>query len=78
MEKTLRLLDSFSAHGSDGRDYRVHAYEHLTRLDAVPDLQGDWQSTGLSEYKLADGRHLRVERDGSMSLPQEGITLQRA
>lgn len=76
MEKTLRLLDTFSARGSDGKDYRVHAYEHLARLDAVPDLQGEWQSTGLSEYKLADGRHVKVERDGRMSLPETGVTLQ--
>ena len=43
MEKTLRLLDSFAARGSDGQTYRVHAYEHLARLDAMPDLPGEWE-----------------------------------
>ncbi|HSI57912.1 MAG TPA: hypothetical protein VLA16_10155 [Ideonella sp.] len=78
MEKTLRLLDTFAAQGSDGKAYRVHAYEHLARLDAVPDMHADWEPTGQSEYKLADGRHVKVERDGSMLLAEAGVRLERA
>ena len=61
MEKMLHLLETFSAHGSDGKEYVVHGYEHLARLDAVPDSQGRWEPTGVAEYKLADGSHRPCE-----------------
>ena len=76
MEKMLHVLETFTARGSDGATYHVHVYEHLARLDAVPDTQGQWEPTGLVEYKLADGRHLKVDDDGAMSLP--GTTLKLA
>ena len=75
MEKMLRLLESFAARGSDGRVYRVHGYEHLARLDAVPDVQGRWEPTGLAEYRLDDGRRVAVGRDGAMTV-DGGVTLQ--
>lgn len=75
MEKMLHLLETFKARGSDGRDYSVRGYEHLVRLeDTAP---GAWEPTGLAEYKLADGRHVRVDADGTMSVPQLGLTLER-
>lgn len=77
MEKMLHLLETFSARGSDGQSYRVHAYEHLARLDAVPDTQGQWEPTGLTEYKLADGRHVDVDKDGAMTLSSTGLRLDR-
>lgn len=77
MEKMLHLLETFTARGSDGQVYRVQAYEHLARLDAVPDTQGRWEPTGLAEYKLADGRHVSIGRDGAMSLADTGVKLQR-
>jgi hypothetical protein len=76
MEKMLHVLETFTARGNDGATYHVHVYEHLARLDAVPDTQGQWEPTGLVEYKLADGRHLKVDDDGAMSLP--GTTLKLA
>jgi hypothetical protein len=75
MEKMLHLLETFTARGSDGQTYRVQAYEHLARLDAVPDAQGQWEPTGVAEYKLADGRHISVDKDGVMTLPDTGVRL---
>ena len=77
MEKMLHLLESFTALGSDGQTYRVQAYEHLARVDAVPDAQGQWEPTGLAEYKLADGRHVSVDKDGTMTVPGTNISLKR-
>ncbi len=75
MEKMIHLLETFNARGSDGNDYAVHGYEHLVRLDdGAPQ---SWESTGLAEYKLADGRHVRVEADGTMSVPGLGVILER-
>ena len=75
MEKTLHLLETFTARGSDGKDYAIRGYEHLARLEgAAPD---SWEPTGLAEYKLADGRHVHVGADGTMSVPELGLTLQR-
>ena len=78
MEKMLHLLETFTVRGSDGQTYRVHAYEHLARLDAVPDTQGRWEPTGLAEYKLADGRHVSVDKDGAMTLTDTGVRLKRS
>jgi hypothetical protein len=77
MEKMLHLLETFTARGSDGQTYRVQAYEHLARLDAVPGAQGQWEPTGLAEYKLDDGRHISVDKDGAMTLPGTGVKLKR-
>jgi hypothetical protein len=78
METMLHLLETFTARGSDGQTYRVQAYEHLARLDAVRDTQGQWEPTGLAEYKLADGRHLSVYKDGTMTLAGTGVSLKRS
>jgi hypothetical protein len=77
MERMLHLLETFTARGSDGETYHVHAYEHLARLDAVPDTQGLWEPTGLAEYKLADGRHVSVDKDGAMTLAGTEVRLER-
>ncbi len=75
MEKMLHLLESFNARGSDGRDYAVRGYEHMVRLEEG--LPSSWEPTGLAEYKLVDGRHVRVESDGSMTVPELGLKLER-
>jgi len=77
MEKKLHLLETFTARGSDGQTYHVHVYEHLARLDAIPDTQGLWEPTGLTEYKLADGRHVGVAKDGAMTVTGTGLRLER-
>jgi hypothetical protein len=76
MEKMLRRLETFAARGSDGKTYSVQAYEHLARVDAILDAQGHWESTGLAEYRLDDGRHVRVHKDGSMTIDDTGVRLE--
>lgn len=77
MEKKLRRLDTFSAHGSDGQTYSVHAYEHLGRVDAFIAAQEQWEPLGVAEYKLADGRPVSVRADGSMVVAESGVQLER-
>lgn len=77
MDKKLHRLETFAARGSDGRVYSVHGYEHLARVDAITGAPEQWEPTGEAEYKLADGRHLQMQQDGSLRLPDAGITLQR-
>ena len=75
MEKILRQLESFVTCGSDGRTYTVRGFEHLVHLENG--VHESWESTGLAEYKLADGRHVAVGADGGMSVPALGLTLER-
>jgi len=77
MEKKLQFLESFAARDDDGQVYQVRVYEHLARLDAVAGPFEQWESTGLAEYKLSDGRHVDVAGDGGLTLRDGGIRLQR-
>lgn len=78
MDIKLQLLETFQAHGSDGRDYKVLGYERLARDESVPGALDAWQPTGISEYRLADGGLVDAYRDGSMRVHNSGVTLQRA
>eukprot|EP01035_Chromulina_nebulosa_P054744 gene54744-75018_t len=64
MDKRLHLLETFTARGSDGQTYVIHGYEHLVQLDTLQDVLGQWEPTGLAEYKAADGRPVHVAADG--------------
>lgn len=75
MDKKLHLLESFTATGSDGATYKVLGYEHLVRDELVLDGREHWESTGLAEYRLADGERVEVQRDGSMCIPGSGVQL---
>ena len=77
MEKMLHRLETLRLHGDDGQDYVVHGFEHLARLDAAPGIGGDWEPTGESEYRLDDGRAVRVDAQGGMSIAQTGVRLSR-
>jgi hypothetical protein len=77
MEKSIRRLETFNARGSDGKVYAVHGYEYLARLDPRMAAQDHWESTGQGEYKLADGRHVEVERDGAMRVGDSDLVLER-
>jgi hypothetical protein len=72
MDLRLQLLDSFVAKGSDGRDYKVRAYDRLVALPAKP---GQWEPSGEAEYRLEDGRAVEVRKDGSMRIAGSDITL---
>jgi hypothetical protein len=77
MEKMLHQLETFTARGSDGKSYVIRGYEHLARLEAIPDAHGQWEPTGVAEYKLADGRPVRIDKDGRMTIAGTDVSLQR-
>ena len=79
MDRKLHLLDSFPTHGSDGKDYKVLAYEHLVKDESiVTDGQEHWEPTGFVEYRLAEGARLEAAADGAWRLPASGVELRRA
>lgn len=75
MDIRLHLLDSFPTTGSDGQRYKVCAYE---RLALVPGSADQWESTGVAEYRLEDGRFIEVGKDDTMRVPGTGLVLTRA
>lgn len=77
MEKRMRQLETFSARGSDGKTYSVHGYEHLRRVDAFTASPEQWEPTGVSEYKLPDGRHVDLGDDGTLTVAGSNLTLRR-
>jgi len=76
MDKRLHFLESFKARGDDGGVYTVRGYEHLARIDGMPD-DAEWQPTGVCEYKLATGEPVSVDGTGVMTIMGRGIKLQR-
>jgi hypothetical protein len=40
-------------------------------------VQGQWEPTGISEYKLEDGRPLTVAKNGTMTIADTGVRLER-
>ncbi|HEX6707657.1 MAG TPA: hypothetical protein VF169_23070 [Albitalea sp.] len=65
MDKKLHLLDSFAARGPDGQVHKVCCYEHMVRDASLPPDMDRWESTGLAEYRLADGSRVEMLSDGS-------------
>jgi hypothetical protein len=78
MEKKLHWLESFRAEGSDGEAYKVVAYEHLLRVDPGAHGRELWESTGLTEYRLASGERVDVAADGAMRVVASGVELHPA
>lgn len=78
MERKLHLLDSFHAQGSDGKSYKVCGYEHMVRDESAVDGVEHWESTGVSEYRLADGQRVDVQADGTMQISGSDIRLTKA
>ena len=74
MELRLHLLDTFMAQGSDGGTYKVRAYDRLAPDAAVADGE-HWESTGVAEYRLEDGRLIDVRADGSMRIARTEVDL---
>jgi hypothetical protein len=75
MDIRLHLLETFSARGSDGASYKVCAYDRL-----APDLSAGagaeaWESTGVVEYRLQDGRLVHGGRDGTLHIVGSDVTL---
>jgi len=78
MDIKLQLLESFHAFGSDGQTYKVFGYERLARDESVPAALECWQSTGTSEYRLADGRFVDEGDDGFLRIERSDVLLTRA
>ena len=75
MDRKLQLRDSFKAQGTDGASYKVMAYEHLLRIDLLPNGQDHWEPTGLTEYRLASGERVDVTPVGGMRVVPTGVEL---
>ena len=67
MDVKLHLLESFDAPATDGRTYKVLAYERLVRDESLPGAE-HWEPTGVSEYHLDDGRLVDMRADGSIRI----------
>lgn len=72
MDLRLHLLESFAAEGSDGARYKVCVYERMVPLPGGTD---QWEPTGDAEYRLEDGRHVEVGKDGAMRVAGSGVQL---
>lgn len=77
MERKLHQLESFPAKGSDGAEYTVYGYEHMTRDESVTDGRDHWEPTGLFEYRLADGSRVDVGDDGQMRIASSSVALSK-
>ena len=77
MNLKLQLLESFSARGNDGKDYKVCAYERMSHDDTVHDGHERWLPTGITEYRLASGELIDARADGSMAVVHSGVTLRK-
>jgi hypothetical protein len=72
MDRKLHLLESFTAAGTDGTTYKIFAYEQMVRDESLPLAIDHWEPTGVSEYRLADGRHVDLRPDGSVRIAAMG------
>jgi hypothetical protein len=75
MDSRLHLLDSFVVRASDGAIHKVFAYE---RRIADPNVvyPDQWESSGVSEYRLENGEPVVLRRDGSMQAAHSGVFLE--
>ena len=54
------------------------AYEHLRRVDLMSSGAEHWESTGLTEYRLASGERVDLVGDGAWRVVPTGLTLRAA
>lgn len=77
MELRVQFLESFQVRGSDGGTYKLCAYERMARDESITDGLERWESTGVLEYRLDDGRLVDARDDGTMRIAGSGIALTR-
>jgi hypothetical protein len=77
MDKKLQRLETFRVQDMHGATYKVHAYEHLTRVHHFLDMETQWEPIGLIEYKLSTGEHLELDDDGNMYTAGSTMPLHR-
>ncbi len=75
MDRRLHQLESFITRGSDGHTYKVRAYEHMVRDESLQGDEDRWESTGLAEYRIDDGRRVDIRGDGSLEIAGTGVRL---
>ncbi len=76
MDTRLHQLETFSARGSDGREYTVRGYERMVRDVTLPQTPERWEPSGVIEFRLDDGSVVHANRDGTLTL-DNGVTLNR-
>jgi len=77
MDRKLHLLESFAARGSDGVTYKVLGFEHLVRAPSASAGLDDWEPSGFSEWRLADGRPVTEGQDGRFRIEGSDVQLSR-
>jgi hypothetical protein len=77
MDRKLHLLETFVAQDEHGASYKVFGYEHLVKMPSAPEFPQHWEPTGIAEYKLADGEHVDLQRDGTLRIAKTGRPLTR-
>ena len=77
MDLKLQFLESFKVVGSDSREYKVRAYDRMARNEALPGGGEHWESTGVVEYRLEDGRLVEALDDGTLRVRGSNVELQR-
>lgn len=75
MDLRLHFLESFTAKGSDGAQYKVMAYERMAPDVPFTHAAQEWEPTGVTEYHLPDGRLVDVHRDGSLHIQNSSVEL---
>lgn len=78
MDLKLQLLDTFAAHGADGKLYKVCAYERLRRDESLPGTPDRWLPTGEAEYRLDSGAPVDLMAGDAMAVAGSGLRLTRA
>ena len=68
MDIKLHLLESFDAQATDGKTYKVLAYERLVRDESLPGAER-WEPSGMTEYHLDAGRLVDLSADGTIRIP---------
>jgi hypothetical protein len=74
MDLRLQFVESFLATGSDGATYKVCAYDRMTPDPALSDGE-HWQPTGQIEYRLADGRPVEIDGEGTAHIARSDVEL---
>lgn len=77
MDKQLHRLDTLCARDPQGRLHTVHAFEHLVRLPVGSDPFGQWEPTGMVEFRLANGERLDMPEEGVFVAPGRDLRLTR-
>ncbi|TFZ05691.1 hypothetical protein EZ313_03245 [Ramlibacter henchirensis] len=77
MDLKLQFLESFKVVGTDRQEHKVCAYDRMARNQALPGGE-HWESTGVVEYRLEDGRLVEALADGSLRIHGSNVELRHA